>query len=271
MSQATVEAPEVKKFRREIQPMRDGKPVGKAHVYEAATEQELMDKMATAIENGTLKINELSQKIKPEAPADADLEEDIAEFKGRDLTTDEKFELANQLRDPNTVDVAFDRLYEARFGRKPSEVAKAQNQAADNNKALRTRLEADAFMRQTPEYCDCLENGQAIAQWCYERKMALTAKNFRTAYLALNDDGLLITQDDKKTKDVNAEPDAEVRTEPKPEVKREVRTAPASSGLSRQNSTSTQPPKAPGKSAADIAKMGPQEFKAWAAKHMPGK
>lgn len=177
---ATEEVKPEPKFRREIQPKDDsGNPIGSPHVYEADTEQELFDKMASAIGNGTKKIHELSRKVALEpsnfsAPEGADIEEDIAEANPRTLTPEEKFELANKLRDPDTVDEAFDRLYEARFGRKPQEAAKLQTRSARDAATNRSYAEANAFAEEHPEFVQCRANADAMLSFMSARKMATT-------------------------------------------------------------------------------------------------
>ncbi len=93
------------KFRREIQPKDDaGNPIGAPHVYEAESEQELLDKMADGIANGTKKIRELTRQVKlspvetPKAIEGAELAEEIPTFSPRVLSADERFALSQKFR-----------------------------------------------------------------------------------------------------------------------------------------------------------------------------
>jgi len=249
------------KFRREIQPKDDdGNPIGAPHVYEADSEQELLDKMAEGIANGTKKIRELTRQAKyapieaPKPKEGAEPAEEIPQFAPRQLTADEKFELAQQLRDPEKMDEAFDRLYEARTGRKPADAAKVEQEIYINSRKARERAETDAFLESHPEYYQCEKNKLAIIDYIARNNLAWRARNLEIAYNELKTDGLLVEAP-------VAPPPPETRTEPPAKPK----TAFPSAITRDTASGSGTPPKAKKPSAAELAMMTAAGYKEYSA------
>jgi len=267
MSEAAVAEAPKPKFRREIQPKDDqGNPIGQPHVYEAETEQELLDKMAEGIANGTKRIRELARKAALERPTfsrpqEAEEIEDIAEPAPRELTADERFKLSNRFRDPEQVQEAFDELYEARTGRKPADAAKLQTKAAKDAAQVRAHAEANAFAAEHPEFVLCTANSEAMMGYISTRRMALTKKNFEIAFKELSDSGLLEL---RSVESPAAQPPVveEGRTDPPetPAVKPQTQTViPAT--LTRASGSGTGTAKKRGPSAAEIAKMNSKQLK----------
>lgn len=244
------------KFRREIQPKDDdGNPIGAPHVYEADTEQELLDKMAEGIANGTKKIRELTRQAKyapieaPKPKDGAEIAEPIPEFKPRQLTADEKFELAQQFRDPEKMDEAFDRLYEARTGRKPADAAKIEQETYINSRKAREKAETEAFLESHPDYYQCEKNKLAIIDYIARNNLAWRAKNLDIAYQELKTDGLLVEAPAPP-------PPPETRTEPQPKPKTAFPSA-----ITRETASGSGTPKPKKPSAAELAMMTAQEFR----------
>lgn len=266
-----VDVPEVKpeaRFKQVIQPKdKDGNPIGQPHVYEADTEQELLDKMANAIANGTRKINELTREARLEppkpyvVPEDAELDDETPEPRVRNLSVDEKFELAIQLRDPDTVDTALDSYFEAKFGYKPEDFAKREASNLRDTKAIRARQEADAFVEENPDYVYCPANSEVMLQYLVKNHLKPTKKNFEIAFRELSKDGLLILNSQPDSPDDLPPTASETRTvSPAPEVESRQRTV-ASTGLRRSNATATEPRRPKEPSAEEIEMMSPEEYK----------
>lgn len=246
------------KFRREIQPKDDeGNPIGAPHVYEADSEQELLDKMADGIANGTKKIRELTRQVKlapveaPKPPEGAIPAEEVRTFKPKPLTAEQKFELSQKFRDPEKVEEAFDELYAARTGRKPEEAAKHEEEIYANARMARERAETTAFTDEHPEYYQCNQNRDAIIDYITRNNLAWRKKNLEIAYNELLADGLLIS--------APAPPPVppEARTEPPQKAK----TAFPSAITRDTASGSGAPPKSKKPSAAELAMMTAAEYK----------
>ena len=246
------------KFRKEIQPTNDkGEPIGSPHVYEADTMEELLEKVAAGVANGTKKIHELSRQVKLGTPAKLETPEglkDAVEYTPpvkRQLTADEQFELTQQLKDPTTVGKAIRKVLEAELGRTPEQLAQELEQARQDAQATREYYEAKSFLDAHPEYLPTTENGLVLRDWLVARKKAVTAQNLEIAFKACLDDGLLTV---KPTEAPKTEPEPEpTRTEPEPEVR--TRTANPPSALRRSDGTASTPIKSKKPSAAAIAMM----------------
>ena len=227
-------APVKKKYT--IQPTdKEGRAIGAPHVYYYTDEADLNRQLSETVGNGTRKIREmaLGNPVKITAPEGAELEEDdsepIPEFKPRELTADEKFSIANKLRDPATLVEGYDELTLARTGAKPEDIAKLQHKMAkdaqkakDDAAKVRARTEALTFQERHPEFVTNEANANAMMTYLSSRKMAITLKNFEIAYKALTDDGLLIL----KEQEPEPEPHKVVVPEPAP-VPRTEEPAPA--------------------------------------------
>lgn len=264
-----------KKFtaRKEIQPKDDaGQPIGQPHVYtaEADTQVEadqlLLDKMADGIANGTKKIHQLTRETKlgvgdNKAPEGGIPEpEPLKPITKKSLSADEKFQIANELRDPSTVDKAFDRLFEARFGRNPDEAAKQQDTTSEDARIMRGRAEVEKFIDYHPEYMRCKENQDAMLAYLFKHRLALRLENLEIAFTELSPNGLLkLRSEEAPVIPVTAE-EPEVRTEP--EAQPTTKTTPTFPAAMRRGSTTgIAPVKQKGPSAADIAVMSAEQLK----------
>ena len=272
--------PPVKK-KHVIQPTdKEGRPIGSPHVYYYTDEADLNRQLAETVANGTRKIRELAlgTPIKLTAPDGADLEEVddevIPEFKPRELTADEKFAIANKIKDPATLVEGFDELMEARTGAKPETLVKLQTSAAKKSqkaaydaKVTRAKAEAMSFQDAHPEFVICDANSNAMITYLKARGMDMTLKNFEIAYKALKDDGLLIIKAEDEPEPVVPEP---VAPEPAP-VPRTEEPAPATRTRGTADLPSTIKPadsspspsvRSSRPSAAQIAMMTAAQFQA---------
>lgn len=256
---------DTKKFRRVIQPKdADGKPVGQPNVFEADTEQELYDKIADGQANAILKIRDLSTKLKLSHPADpksiegAELRRDEPAYKPRELTADEKFHIAQQFKDPAAIDEAFDRLYEARVGRKVQDSAQDQQELHKNNAVIRARAEVDTWLAKNPQYYPTPKNLKNISEFLDENNLAWREKNIDIAYRELMADGLL--DEAPNSEDVNA-----VVTEPRIEAHRIDETEPTARSKTILPGTFTRD-RATGSGTTPTKKgPSPAEFAFWSA------
>lgn len=248
----TVPEPAVEgpKFRKVIQPKEeDGTPIGQPHVYEADTQEELDEKMAEAIANGTRKIRQLTRQTTLEpvsaVPEGATVEEEAPVWKPRPLTEEEKFIVKT---DPEK---AFDIQFEAKYGMTPERKAEVDRQTYENSKETRAAAEVEKFKDQTPGYFMCPENAAAMQTYMTKNKLAYVAKNLEIAFKELSAKGLLANKPEVPVPPVVA------RTEPQP--------APRTSFPSaiRNNTASATVPIAvkKGPSAEEIAKMSSAEYK----------
>lgn len=273
-----LDTPQVFKARREIQPKdKDGNALGAPHVYEAEgatqveADQKVADKMAEAISNGTLKIRELNLRVKnggieaPKIPEGAEVNDySLPEPKPRQLTDDEKFQLAQDLNNPAKMEDAYDRLYEARTGMKPMDDAKSRAQETQRSIKLAAVAEAEAFSRDTPEFYGCPENRTAMLDFMVSRNLKWTAKNLKIAFREMTAEGLLVAapvEVVKEVVEVPAPPRTEARVEPVVEERKPDRF-PSAIRPSQASATETKP-KPKGPSAKEIAMMTPDQYRTY--------
>lgn len=261
------EAPDPKKFSRSIQPKdAEGNAIGAPHVYYGATEQEVADKMADAISNGTVKIHELTRKTTLEQPAlavpeGADMYEDIPQPRTRDLSLDERTALAAKFAKPETFVEAYRETYHALSGLTPEEDAKLRVMQARAAVTTATIAEAHKFDLNHKDYLNetpaGLANGKTIMQYVQSRKMALTEKNFELAFKDLTASGLLVVATPEAPV-VPAVPVEEVRTEPVEEPAQSV----IPSALKRSDASGGgTPTRKKGPTAKEVAMMPPAEYR----------
>ncbi|MCU1305173.1 MAG: hypothetical protein JWQ87_5457 [Candidatus Sulfotelmatobacter sp.] len=265
-----VEAPDPKKFSRTIQPKdSEGKSIGAPHVYHGATEQEVADKMADAISNGTLKIHELTRKATVEqtalaVPEGAEMYEELPQPHTRDLSLDERTALAAKFSKPETVVEAYRELVHAVTGLSPEEDARLKVSQAQDARRTAVVAEAQKFDRAHRDYLNetpaGLANGKTIMQYVQSRKMALTEKNFELAFRELNANGLLtVATPEVVPPPVPAVPVEEVRTEPVEEPAQSV----IPSALKRSDASGGgAPARKKGPTPKELAMMTPAQLRA---------
>lgn len=239
------------KFRKVIQPIDDdGTPIGQPHVYEATTQEELDDKMAEAIANGTKKIRQLTRQTTLEPvsalPEGATVEEEAPVWKPRELTEEEKFIIKT---DPEK---AFGIQFEAQYGMSPQKKAEVDRQTYENSKETRAAAEVEKFKDQTPTYFMCPENAAAMQTYMTKNKLAYVAKNLDIAYKELSAKGLLANKPEAPVV-----PPVVARTEPQPAPRTSFPSA-----IRNSTASATVPVVVKkGPSAEEIAKMSSAEYK----------
>lgn len=243
------------KFRKVIQPKDDdGTLIGQPHVYEGETQEELDEKMAEAIANGTKKIRQLTRQATlesaPPVPEGAIVDEEPPVWKPRELTEEEKFIVKT---DPEK---AFAIQFEAQYGMPPDKKAKADQEIYNNSRINREKAETDIFTDDHPDYYRCKANQDAIVTFMQKNKLAWRATNLDLAFTELSAKGLLAN---KPEAPVPPAPVVEARTEPTPQPA--TRTSFPSAIRNNTASASVPVPVKKGPSAEEIAKMTADEYK----------
>jgi hypothetical protein len=271
--------PPKQKIRRVIQPVDDkGSPLGNPHVYEADSEQEMIDKLSAAVGNGTYKIRDLSLKAKtgglevPKAPEGAELDEDIPEVRPVDLSDEELLQLSQDIKDPRKMRSAFSRLYEAETGLKPEKEASARVKLMRQERSAEAKRNSEAFVNSHPEYYTCKANQDAMIGYMASRNLRWTLKNLELALTELKADGLLV--DAPEEAPVVEVPAPKVQ-EPAPEIPETRTEASEPPAVRKQQSafpsaikpSTASGPSGPAKpkrpTAADVARMSAKEYKAY--------
>jgi hypothetical protein len=192
----------------------------------------------------------------------------------RELTPDERFEITNQLRDPETAPDAIVRSVEAVKG-------KPLTKEDQNKIATYISTEVRAFLDEHPDYYQDDRNKVLLFNYLDAHKLGLTRNNLAIAYDALVDRNLIILKPENEELDAfNEELDEEERimerTQPvtpaagaessRTGAESTPRTRPrltsVSTGL-RSRDASAQRPRpetAPKVNRAQLAAMGQEEY-----------
>lgn len=231
----------------EYQPTDElGRALGGKQVIKYKNHVELADKLK---DQNVLLVRKLREQTKKQRlgisdteqiPDDAPRFDATLEFSPRELSAEERVTLSRDLLDPEKFDQATVKLSEAIWGAKPDVLRQTLSNVQSNNLKLQARIEADAFVAETPDYFRCQDNFETITNWMLRNNLSPVRANFKMAYQTLDEAGLLIHAPVAPPvatpvpvaapvpAPVRAEP---VVTEPPPSAPR------ISSGLTRQQAT----------------------------------
>lgn len=182
------------------QPMdEEGRPLGGKQVLKYKTQEELIEKLKEQSIHQIRQMRELNKKMRlgefteeniPETAPRYDAE--FVEFTPKPLSAEERIQISRDLLDPEKVEEAQKRLFEAEFGAPVDKVRKTLNSAQQDVAAMRARAEAELFMLSVPQYYKCPENSETITNWMIKNKLAPVKDNFKYAYDTLEAAGLLL-------------------------------------------------------------------------------
>ena len=190
------EEPEVPEQSYTYQPTDEkGRPLGGKQVIKYKTVDELTQKLTEQNIHLVRKLREESRKVKmgvietDEIPDTAPRFTQAVEFKPRQLSPDERFQLSRDLLDPEKFEEATNTLLEARLGGKPEDVTSAMNKIAQDNMKIMAKVESDAFLANNPDYFPCRENFDTLTGYMVTRNLEPTRENFQFAYEKLKRSG----------------------------------------------------------------------------------
>ena len=247
MSEETVEVLEQPIVLEEkiyrYQPTDDeGRAIGGPQVIKYHTHEELTEKLQ---EQNVLLIRKLRKETRNNRlgilenetiPDDAQRFTGSLEFKPRELSEEERYEISRKLLDPSTAYEATSTLVEAQLGAPLKLFSEAFQGMQQDQIKLRAKIEADSFVVDNPDYYKCGENFDAIVSWMLRYDLAPVKDNFQKAYDTLKAQGVIISgpaivQEPVPLPEV-VEPVVEVIPTPVVPV-----VAGISSGLNRDNSS----------------------------------
>lgn len=157
--------------------LEDGSPVSR---YYGHSHKEVADKLLVAQGNASQRIRELrSESLRGQQP---DALPATAEFRPRELTADERYNMAQNITDPVHSAEVIEQVVEAKLGA-PLETLRARLAQGDEEKrAASARAEALAFAEETPDYFACPHNITSMLNYMKHRGLAYTRKNFAIAF-----------------------------------------------------------------------------------------
>jgi hypothetical protein len=238
-----------------------GRSIGGLQVIKYHTQEELVEKFQ---EQNTLLIRKLRKEtrnnrlgILEDEPISDDAQRftGAVEFKPRELSNEERYEIAHKLLDPTTAYEATETLIEAGVGAPLKVIGETLQGVQQDNIKLRARIEVDSFIAENHDYYKCSENQEAIIAWMLRYDLAPVKENFQKAYDTLRAQGVLIESGAVEEIPVAVEPVVVPVVEPVVEVVHEllpVAEIPirVSSGLTRANSSDVGVVRAPGSGIA---------------------
>jgi hypothetical protein len=184
----------------EYQPMDEhNRPLGGKQVIKYRTPDELARKLT---EQNVLLVRKLRQVTrenrlginKDEAPKSATRFTEI-EFKEKPLSAEERFQLTQDLNDPEKFASARDRLLESAVGVSPAELRRTLNDQNMTLLQMRAKENFITFTQQnefaTGDLTTDTENTQTLTDWMFKNKLAPTVENYELAYSHLRSAGLL--------------------------------------------------------------------------------
>lgn len=159
-------------YRREID-LGDGSGV---QVFEGASYDELVDKLANAQLHATRKIKELSTAKKVEAKAE-------------ELTPEQEFLLSQELTSKPSK--AIKALIESTLGMSVEEFRKTQEELRSFRAEKVAETDAVRFVQETPDYFASAKNGEKMSRYLKTFNLEPSVDNYRKAFNDLNESGLL--------------------------------------------------------------------------------
>lgn len=208
-----------------------GRPMGGKQVIVYRTDDEFRDKLIKNQENAVRQLRKVTREkelgpVEPEVD-EAERFKNRVEFKPRTLSSDERFQLAQKLSNPETADEARDLLVESAFGAKPSVLADALNEQQDFMIQQRAVENYFNFVNSGTDYYDSSANRSTITSWMLKKNYAPTLANFNIAFQRLTQAGLLEVAPEVHQENVSKwppepvvapAPAVPVEQEPKPQV-----------------------------------------------------
>lgn len=263
--------------RYEYQPTDEqGRPIGGKQVILYSTSEELAEKLRDQNIQVIRKLREVTRKqrlgINDESPLPEEVErfEQPVEFKKKELTQEEIFQISQELNDPTRFVEARDRLLESAVGVNPDELTKVLNKQQVVTMQLLARQNASTFIATHPDFYGCAENLETLTDWMLKNRLSPTVKNFEFAYSRLKETGLfleapivrevapVIPENTAANSQPPADDPSRITEDQKPQEKRQARVP---SGLNSRNASAAGvSPEVPALTWAEVDKMPSNEF-----------
>ena len=186
----------------EWQPVDEhGRPLGGKQVIKYKDQEDLLAQIQTNYQQAIRRLRQVTRDarlglVKEDIPNDADRFENPPTFQPRDLTAEERFEISQQINDPEKVGAARDRLLESAIGvplpqlRKilsDADIRERQQLAYDNYIQFVQSESAGAVGYRHDE-----DNAKTLTDWMFKNRLAPTVKNFVYAAKTLKESGLIL-------------------------------------------------------------------------------
>lgn len=172
------------------------RPMGGKQVIKYRTPEEFQKKMTDINVNLQRELRKISRKqrlgIVDAVTLPTDVERVIAAptFERKPLTAEERFDLTQQLANPETCEAARDKLLESAGY---NELQKTVAELREDHKKNEAYVNFQIFMHQTPEFYAHGENVELLCDWVLKNGLNPTVRNFALAYSTVKEQDLLIS------------------------------------------------------------------------------
>ena len=176
-----------------------GRPIGGEQVIKYTTPEELADKLKDQNVLILRQLREVTRKqklgISDEVALPDDVElENFVEPKPRVLSAEERFQLSQDMNDPEKVVEATNKIIEATVGLSTEQMRQQFTDAQFAKLQHRAYVNYQVFEAQCGDsYYSCPENTQVLTDWMFKKHLAPTVKNFELAASKLKEAGLLLS------------------------------------------------------------------------------
>jgi hypothetical protein len=262
-----------------------GRPIGGKQVIVYTDEADMQRKFAEKEQNLVRHLREVTRKQRlgitdnEEALVDAEFVE-VPEFRPRELTPEERFQLSQDINDPAKAIDAVNTMIEASVGMSPAKLRETTAQNTFTLQQLTAKSNYDTFEKGATDFYPCSENKQALIEWMVKTKLQPSIANFQKAQSTLSRAGLLVDRPivqevvptpapvaasvQEPNSQVPVVPESRIAPEEQPQTKRQVKV---SSGLSEANSSTTnsaaQTVPMISVTLAEIERMPSEQYKRW--------
>jgi hypothetical protein len=185
----------------EYQPLDEfNRPMGGKQVIKYHTPDELTTKLVAQNNSILRQLRKVSREARLNVPStaiptEAERFTGAIEFKERTLTADERFNLVQDLSDPEKFASARDRLLESAVGVPPAQLREQLNKQQMEILQLRAKDNFISFAKNenflTGDNATDQENATTLTDWMFKNQLAPTVDNFQLASSQLRSAGLL--------------------------------------------------------------------------------
>lgn len=198
-----------------------GHPMGGKQVIKYRTQEEFQKKMTEINVNLQRELRKVSRKQRlgivdaVTLPTDVEKLPAAVSFDRKPLTAEERFDLTQQLANPETCEAARDRLLEsAGYNDMQKTVSELSERVRQNDAYVNFQI----FVNQTPEFYAHQENVELLCDWVLKNKLNPTVRNFALAYSTAKEQDLLVSppivREEAPTVVVAPQPEAVVEVAP---------------------------------------------------------
>jgi hypothetical protein len=185
----------------EYQPMDEfNRPLGGKQVLKYRTQDELNQKFVAQNTSILRQLRKVSREARLNVPStsiptEAEKFTGIVEFKEIPLTADERFQLTQDMNDPEKFASARDRLLESAVGVPPAQLREQLNRQQMEILQLRAKDNFLSFAKDTHfltgDNDTDRENATTLTDWMFKNQLAPTVDNYNLASSQLRSAGLL--------------------------------------------------------------------------------